>query len=213
MPNLTRGNMTRRIKKVLEERPCSVCGRTFMPVKINNNKCSAACRAKWYRMCDQKRSEERKERSAKKFKKRKCMVCGNKYMGPKHRQTCSSVCAKRYVDEGLGMKVFKRRKGKKRTVPQMAVSSKNIAQSLTVLAGDIRYKERLEIAEAMARYRDNGGKIQVLSPEPDQKIPSVNLIWKGFSEPHDADAWDLKLTSEIGTFMDSYLEINTNIGE
>jgi len=57
---------------------CDMCGETFTPVSDNNRFCVAECRVRWW---------------ANHRMKRRCLECGNLYMGLKGQKLCSLACS------------------------------------------------------------------------------------------------------------------------
>jgi len=55
---------------------CDMCGENFTPVYKNNRFCVTECRVRWWANT-----------------KRRCLECGNLYMGPKGQKFCSVACS------------------------------------------------------------------------------------------------------------------------
>ena len=191
------------MKIKLKKRKCTVCGNSFQPIRINNDKCSKLCRLEWYRESTEKRNHDRRERNKKNYVLKICRVCGTKFKAAPNRQNCSSLCSARYIKEGLGYRHFclknleKKRKSDGSKIPHPTV--REVGYELKILKNDERYDERLTIQMAMEEYRDRGGMITVLADEPNQPLPSVN--YEG--------GWDWYATSGAGTYtgVSEYTEI------
>ena len=185
-----RGNMTKRMEDLVE-RECDVCKKVFMPIRKGNNKCSPACRAIWYRQEADKRNEDKRARNKKGMVGRVCKVCREQFIGFKHRQTCSAKCAKTYIEEGVGYRVYllKIDQLKPKEI-EVKVSHKEVPD---MPANPSDSPEQLELKQAMADFKKDGGKITVLPPEPSQTIPSVNLLWRD-------GGWDWENSAGLGSY-------------
>ena len=182
--------MTKR-KKELKKRACDVCKQVFMPKSINNNKCSSACRAIWYRQAADKRNKAKRARNKEGMVGRVCKVCHEQFVGFKFRQTCSTKCADAYIKNGVGYQVYLQnldQVGSKEF--EMKTSLKDVPD-VPVTADDT--PEQLELKKAMAQFKKNGGKITVLPPEPSQTTPSVNLLWRD-------GGWDWENSAGLGYY-------------
>ena len=197
--------MTERLEE-LTERPCDVCQKIFMPIRKGNNKCSPECRAENYRLEAEKRNVGRRNRNRKNMVGRVCKVCHEQFIGFRHRQTCSTKCANKYIKDGVGYKVYllKIDQIKPKGI-EVKVSHKEVPD-IPVTADDT--PEQLEIKQAMAQFKKNGGKITVLPPEPSQNIPSVNLLWRD-------GGWDWENSAGLGSYTGAgdYILNETSIGE
>ena len=185
-----RGNMTKRMEDLVE-RECDVCKKVFMPIRKGNNKCSPACRSIWYRQEAEKRNRDKRARNKKGMVGRVCKVCREQFIGFKHRQTCSQECAKKYVKDGVGYRVYllKIDQLKPREVEE-EVLQKDVPE---VPPSPADTPEQLELKKAMAQFKKNGGKITVLPPEPNQSTPSVNLLWRD-------GGWDWENSAGLGSY-------------
>jgi len=181
------------MKLKLKKRNCSVCGNSFQPIKINNDKCSKLCRVACYRESAEKRNHDRRERNKKNHLLKTCRVCGIKFKAAAYRQNCSSECSSRYIKEGLGYRHFYLKNLEKKRTEESKIPPPNIREvgyDLKILKNDERYDERLTIRIAMEEYRDRGGMITVLADEPNQPLPSVNFD----------NGWDWYATHGAGTY-------------
>jgi len=76
---------------------CDVCGKIFVARAKNGRLCSDECRAEGARRRAYKRDSAKKE-----LKERKCKECWKVFIpeyGNKHREFCSDICARRYVNK------------------------------------------------------------------------------------------------------------------
>lgn len=64
---------------------CDMCGETFTPVSENNRFCVTECRVRWWANHHQPANKKRT--------KRRCLRCGNLYMGRKGQKFCSLACS------------------------------------------------------------------------------------------------------------------------
>ena len=197
--------MTKKLEELVE-RPCDVCKKIFMPIRKGNNKCSPACRSIWYRQEATKRNEARRVLNNKNKVPRVCKVCNEQFIGFKHRQTCSVKCADAYIKDGVGYRVYllKIDQMKPREF-EVKVSHKEVPD---ISATTQDTPEQLEIKKAMARFKEKGGKITVLPPEPSQTTPSVNLLWRD-------GGWDWENSAGLGSYTGAgdYILNETSIGE
>ena len=195
--------MTKRIKPY-KKRNCSICGDPFQPIRINNDKCSASCRAQWYRNATEKRLKDRRERNKKNRTLKKCRVCGVKFKAAPFRKNCSSECSNRYIKEGLGFRHYylKNLKKKPKTITPVS-KEREVGFDLKILKNDERFSERLTIQVAMEEYRDRGGKITVLADEPNQPLPSVNF--------NNGWGWYASLGAGTYTGVEEYADIPETI--
>ena len=182
--------MTKR-KKELKERACVVCKQVFMPIRINNNKCSPTCRSIWYRQEADKRNKAKRARNKEGMVGRVCKVCHEQFIGFKFRQTCSTKCAEKYIKDGVGYKVYLLKLDQMKSMEvEVKVSHKEVPD-IPASAEDT--PEQLELKQAMAQFKKNGGKITVLPPEPNQSTPSVNLLWRD-------GGWDWENSAGLGYY-------------
>ena len=190
----------------LPERPCSICKEMFVPIRKDNNKCSPECRAVFRRQEADRRNTDKRARNKKGMVGRVCKVCHEQFIGFRHRQTCSTECANKYIKDGVGYKVYllKIDQIKPKEI-EVKVSHKEVPD-IPVTADDT--PEQLEIKQAMAHFKKNGGKITVLPPEPSQNIPSVNLLWRD-------GGWDWENSAGLGSYTGAgdYILNETTIGE
>jgi len=176
-----------RIKKTFTKRQCSICNKSFMPVRANNDKCSTACRLTWARGYSLRRNAHIKKCRATEHVKNTCSVCLKPFTGYARRKTCSTECSKQYTTKKYAEFVENkmiREIDRSIVKPKIVfVEYKKDIPKLTVLASPSRYAERCQIIDAMREFKARGGKITVLAPEPNQPIPSVD-----FPFGHDYEA-------------------------
>jgi len=188
----------------LEKIHCLNCGELFQPTTIRNNKCSRICRVMWYKKIENERNERRAKKTRESWILHECLNCGEEFVGASTRVTCSSECSKIYVNSG---KASKRHKDKFKI---------NYVKKIPVIeekeiSSDVLEQDRDPmVTEAIKNFKNKGGKIKVLKPEPAQKTPSVDLEWQ-------KGGWDWQALYGAGTYTGVneyiYAEVQSANGE
>ena len=166
---------------------CQNCKKMFKPRSKRNNKCSPNCRVQWYIKESVKRSAKRSAKLALTYTKIICPVCDKTFLGSKKRVTCSSECSKEYIGSGAASRKHKR---KYRMVP---VKRERVFKERSITSSDLEGTRDPSTTEAIKNFKKEGGKIQVLTPEPSAKIPSVDLGW-------GQGGWDWQALYGAGTY-------------
>jgi len=154
---------------------CTICNKWFQPKRSNHDKCSDACRREWHNQYAEKRYAHMKVCRKKGHVPLYCKVCKKGFMGAPHRKNCSPECSQQYMKKRRHF-VLKDYRGKISTT--LVSHQQEISTKLKLLESfetPDKQKERCHIIDAMHRFRNNGGKITVLMPEPNQPVPDVDL--------------------------------------
>lgn len=166
---------------------CQNCKKMFEPSTKRNNKCSPNCRVQWYRKVALNRGAKRLARVALTYINITCHVCDKTFLGSKKRVTCSPECSKEYISSGDASRKHNSKYRK------AAVKRERVFKERSITASDLESRRDPTITEAMKHFKKEGGKIQVLTPEPSAKTPSVDLGWgKG--------GWDWQALYGAGTY-------------
>ena len=166
---------------------CQNCKKMFEPRSKRSNKCSPTCRVQWYRKVEAKRNAKRSAKLVLAYVSISCHVCDKTFLGNKNRVTCSPECSKEYIESGEACRKHKRK------IEMVAVKNTRVFNQRTITDSDLGFNRDPTITEAIKNFKQEGGTIQVLIPEPSQKIPSVDLGWgKG--------GWDWQALYGAGTY-------------
>ena len=151
--------MTLRVKQIIPMINCRVCGERFQPKAITSMLCSPACRSKNKRDASYDRYEKMRKQRLERVKEVECKKCGKLFMQmTANRKYCSRECSIAY------------RRPKSKITDERYGYKDNF-----ILAGEDKGVKvnHGEVASAIKLFLKKGGKIEILNPEPEPKLPTV----------------------------------------